>query len=351
MDKKIVWVLGSGFSVPLGAPTLVELLNPASKVIVEKLFPENDFPKLYKGGNFSTSYSLFANGHSPRNKSLPKMWADAEQYLDYLDTATVVTDGPATARLTSVHMGLHNEIKINGLADITRRIVAAECSVFLQRTSPDLEIWQPYLRWANKLNQNHTIITFNYDTVLETLVNKCNGIGGHSFFGLPTYDSDYVIISGVSVVVKLHGSVDWRVNKPQILRGEPLEALKCDSDQLVIATPGPTKRNMVSDILSPLWNEAEIKLCEADVVVFMGYRFPPSDAEARGRLLGALMKNTSPNLQLYTVLGPNDDPDNRRLEALLKYATAQRENGPGKVVRIPLWSQDFMSVYQPEMFE
>jgi hypothetical protein len=60
------------------------------------------------------------------------------------------------------------------------------------------------------------------------------------------------------------------------------------------------------------------------------------------------MENTSSDLRLYTVLGPNDDPDNRRLEALLHYATQQRQAGQGKVKRFPLWAQDFMSVYQPE---
>jgi hypothetical protein len=106
---------------------------------------------------------------------------------------------------------------------------------------------------------------------------------------------------------------------------------------------------MVSEFLKDIWHVAEIVLRKADVVIFVGYRFPPTDAEARGRLLGALMRNSAPDLRLYTVLGPNDDPDNRRLETLLRYATAQREAGQGKVERVHLWAQDFMSVYQPEL--
>jgi hypothetical protein len=51
---------------------------------------------------------------------------------------------------------------------------------------------------------------------------------------------------------------------------------------------------MVSEIINKLWIEAKEALRMADVVVFMGYRFPPTYAEARGQLLDALRENTSP---------------------------------------------------------
>jgi hypothetical protein len=284
------------------------------------------------------------------------MWADAEQYLDYLDAAVDNPNGVAAARFVTVFKSIDplSEIKFQKYASSARQIVAAECSVFLEKTSPDLEVWQPYIRWANKLNNLHTIITFNYDRVLETLAGwkkVKNGIDFDGFFGLPTFDMEMAQdVKHIATIIKLHGSVDWRIKDSQIEQGESLEALKCDPDDLVIATPGPTKQKMVTNILAPLWNEAEKKLREADVIVFVGYRFPPTDAEARGRLLNALMRNNSPNLKLCTVLGPDDNSDNRRLESLLKYATKHRADTV-TVERTNLWAQDFISIYQPEMFE
>ena len=43
------------------------------------------------------------------------------------------------------------------------------CSVFLQHAETSGEKWGPYIRWASKLRPSDTIITFNYDLVLEKL--------------------------------------------------------------------------------------------------------------------------------------------------------------------------------------
>jgi len=355
--KKIVWILGSGFSVPLGAPTLTELLSDTSKVTIKEIFTKTKFPKLYNDSYFELAYNIYKLGHVPITSSVPKMWNDAEQYLDYLDAASMYPDSLAKVRVDSVTKsgGLQNDIKIPLLIESTRRIIAAECSAFLEGTSPELETWQPYIRWAKMLNHDHTIITFNYDRILEKLADLTDirlGIGLESFFGITGSDLKYLEVEKIASVVKLHGSVDWKKNTsqspPTIERGNPLEALICDSNQLVIATPGPTKHKMVSDILKNLWYYANEALTNADTVFFIGYRFPPTDTEALSWLLGALMKNESSDLRLYTVLGPNDDADNRRLEALLDFATKQRKTGQKKIIRTHLWAQDFMSVYNPD---
>jgi hypothetical protein len=352
-NRKIVWVLGSGFSVPLGGPTLNSLLSRASKDVIEMVFPEDRYPKLYEGGYFATSFNIFGLGLSPRNKTFPQMWADAEQYLDDLDTAVSSPEGPAAARLKSVirHANFPSKIDFLSLANTTHRIIAAECSAFLEDKNIEFEIWQPYIRWAKMLDYNHTIITFNYDRVLETLagINKIQWFGLNSFVGIIGHNQEMATkVQQIALAVKLHGSIDWKKNESQsphdIERGEPVEALICDPDQLVIATPGPTKHGMVSGTLGKHWKIAEEALSKADVVFFIGYRFPQTDAEARGRLLGALMKNESPDLRLYTVLGPENNPDSQRLEALLNYAT----KGKAKVTRLPLWAQDFMSVCNPD---
>ncbi len=94
--------------------------------------------------------------------------------------------------------------------------------------------------------------------------------------------------------------------------------------------------------------------------------FPPTDAEARGRLLGAIRKNSEQYLPIHTVLGPNtSSDDSRRLRGLLEHAMAgvrkpaallapqfkasvqipQRQSGRWySLEQQPLWTEDFFSV-------
>jgi hypothetical protein len=212
-DPQITWVLGSGFSVPLGGPILVNLISRASKATIQKIFPREKFPKLYDGDNFDASYKIYDLGHSPSDNKIPQMWTDAEQYLDYLDTATTFPAGPAAARLNYVisHAKLSFEVDSLRLANTTRRIIAAEYSVFLENTSTELEKWQPYLRWAAMLNKNHTVISFNYDRVLEILaeIRELQGIDPDGFVGISNYNPDHTEYKNIAEVIKLHGSVDW----------------------------------------------------------------------------------------------------------------------------------------------
>ena len=91
-------------------------------------------------------------------------------------------------------------------------------------------------------------------------------------------------------------------------------------EEVALATPGPTKHE-AADELEVLWNTAIERLEEADVVVFVGFRFPPSDARARKRLLSALATNhygKGHHLSLHVVLGQDrSDPRIVRLERLL----------------------------------
>jgi hypothetical protein len=97
---------------------------------------------------------------------------------------------------------------------------------------------------------------------------------------------------------------------------------------------------------------------KAEAIVFVRYRFPPTDAEARGRLLGAIRKNRKHRiLAIHTVLGPNtSSDDSRRLRGLLEHALAgvrkpaapgmdsQGESGWYSLEQQPLFTEDFFSV-------
>jgi hypothetical protein len=337
------WILGAGFSKSLGGPLLNQLMSPSMNAHVSAVYMTNE--KIPCGRGVHDEYN-----HHPVNKErragsvvrtlfergLEKgYWPDAEAFLDQLDAAHHVKEGsPSFRRMVSVLAQLVPELNednrvpptIEELRDAARRLVAAACCVFVHEPDTQEERWSPYLRWAAALGTSDTVITFNYDRVLETLGGKVCVVD----------PSTHEITSEDAAVFKLHGSVDWmRLEAPNqppfsIPKGnlaDPEYALTCAGFQIGIATPGNTKRLAVGK-LKPLWRAACDRLRRASVIVFVGYRFPPSDAEARKTLIETLVENTSRHVELHVVLGPSRSDDVVRLEQLLAYAMRRtgREN-------------------------
>ena len=238
-----------------------------------------------------------------------------------------------------------------------RRLVAAACLAFLKDTDLEEERWQPYKSWAIALDFADSIITFNYDRVLEHL------------------DRFEVVVPGVAAgaqgkpqVLKLHGSVDWKREedeKGKVTYSAASEefALLCGGHEIGVATPGPTKRLATIDLES-VWTRARNDISDAEVIIFVGYRFPPSDAEAREKLLEAIRENKSPHLQLHIVLGPDrGKPDVVRLEQLLRYSMNRcgrldLDRRGGTVGHEPetftlsthaLFAEDFLTVWDREL--
>jgi hypothetical protein len=105
---------------------------------------------------------------------------------------------------------------------------------------------------------------------------------------------------------------------------------------------------------------AEGAIKRASHIVFVGYRFPPSDANARTRLLTAIAASETQYVAVHTVLGPRLDDDTVRLTQMLRYALRSRFDHPTgsehptdagfssdhrfNLVTQPLWAQDFFSV-------
>lgn len=159
--------------------------------------------------------------------------------------------------------------------------------------------------------------------------------------------------------IKPHGPTVYRTTEQDDF------ALVCADHELAIATPGLTKHGMVGEDFRYLWQRAEEALVGANAVVFVGYRFPPTDSEALRRLAGAIGRNDTLHLALHTVLGPRSD-DDTRLRSLLRFAARARtrehtskigvdavaDAGKGglrlyTLVSQGLWAQDFLLLAQP----
>src|SRR5690242_8222107 len=87
-DEKVVWLLGSGFSKPLGGPLLRDLFLQQERDEILPYFPNTDYPDLARSLHWVQR--CFNRGkpddarHSNRARGF---WTDAENFLAYVDDA------------------------------------------------------------------------------------------------------------------------------------------------------------------------------------------------------------------------------------------------------------------------
>ncbi len=107
----------------------------------------------------------------------------------------------------------------------------------MKRADPSTEKWAPFKRWLTSLGEYDSIITFNYDTVIETLATAAK------FDRLATLLPGKGLSDAPKVnLLKLHGSVNWQFDTSRFRVHEDDEfALTCPDEQMVIASPGPRK--------------------------------------------------------------------------------------------------------------
>lgn len=140
--EKIVWVLGAGFSQPLGGPLLTDLLTQQSRNKLLACYPGKDWIVSRVAKTVRDLYS----SHRYVSEATPgaRLWANAEEFLTYLDTAA---EGSLRHRRTIDQ--LTGELKEfapsphKAMAGMARRLIAAECSAFLSGTRLGSELWGP----------------------------------------------------------------------------------------------------------------------------------------------------------------------------------------------------------------
>jgi hypothetical protein len=327
------WIVGSGFSKPLGGPCIADLFRRQHPDDLRSMYGRYDrLPDcIFK------IQRLYALGQRDG------LWNDAERYLELLDLVQQSKSSGLDKKLGRLLLEVGREAAASGvtsftdlsdLARLARRALAAECSYFLFDADPHGEAWIPYREWFAGLSPDYdSVVSFNYDLVPDVLADgdrRCQIV-------LPGERVDM----GKVHIFKLHGSVNWWTTSGGLIAARPLDDALGEQDDIAIGMPGPHKAGLAARQFGELWHAALATLREATRIVFIGYRLPPSDASARHELLGAIRANRhGKNLSIHVVLG-TDSPDVVRLRHLLEAIRPARET----TVRVhPLWSQDFLGL-------
>lgn len=278
------------------------------------------------------------------------LWEDAEQFLQRIEIASTgnqAIQDQIRALIPSLHPNsdemLYYTANLRRTFEILHwdavRFVAAACTRFMIGVDESIaqiaEEWQPYVSWVLKLRQTDTVITFNYDRVLD-VVNKA--AGGNLFTSPMQKGFKNRRAKGQIAVCHMHGNVSWRRSKSGIsINGQAVAHL--DPRRSILGTPGHAKKSLKETALKLVWQYALERLADADSIVFVGYRFPQSDNLAKSEILAVLRQNS--RARIHSVLGPASK-DSARLTGMLRLV--------GRTLEVhEMYTEDFFAAFQREL--
>jgi hypothetical protein len=160
-NQKVVWILGAGFSKALGGPLLKDLLRFYPRPTVQELHIDL-LQHVLRGSTEEPRTraridEMFQVRKAFNETGEHRQWSDAEEFLDFLETAAEEWRNEVSSRRTGLSYvrPILDAIRtsagfddVQSLASAARRAIAADCSLFLRNAEPDSERW---LRTENGL--------------------------------------------------------------------------------------------------------------------------------------------------------------------------------------------------------
>lgn len=314
-ERDVLFVFGAGASISDGGPLQRDLLPE----ILKENYGDSKSAKLVQQficENFDTD-----NENSP---SLESVFG----YLDYF-----------ISQKESLKGG-YSTIQLIGIKEALIRLIHHRISESKTRKG----VYRSFLECLDRVNKNVSIITMNYDTLLDesfdflypsrALIDYCI-----NFMNYEDYDkidaSNWWINPREPVkiwddkiptpirIIKIHGSLNWKYCnccnqvlltpwdtsidlKSQGFKGrigancaspeEVVFDLKCPNDQTIFDTfivPPSHIKDLNHPAISKLFDEAAIEIRKAKKIVFVGYSFPEADVHIKALFKKNILGNTS----------------------------------------------------------
>ncbi|MBU0609515.1 MAG: SIR2 family protein [Armatimonadetes bacterium] len=177
---------------------------------------------------------------------------------------------------------------------------------------------------AGALKPGDAVISFNYDTLIDSALRLCAPWRPEEGYGVRVVDSDKCWQSrtrrgrpareGIKLL-KMHGSLNWYrpdPARPEIVLAPP----PYDPQRITIIPPMWNKPIIDDDLFLRVWRQARAALGSANVVVVVGYSLPATDLMAQSLLR---TKSTSPNvarLNTLVVVNPDEHARNRAISIM-----------------------------------
>lgn len=339
---KHVYILGAGFSRPLGGPLFNDLL---SKVPFDEVSTE-----FFSLSDNEMSRCISSAGQRITEIRLKGLFAsNAEELLEQLDSLAETKIRSWMQQVFDVFGGhSQNEphLYFQTLCGYLAKRLAIETSDFLQHVPKESERWIPYDNWAKDLTKDDSIITFNYDLLVERVFNR-KGLSLYRPTGQPSSnDSDPKLF-------KLHGSNDWFIEDSRFYvstsESDWREKIRSENFKVILGLPGCGKSQLKKELLSSVWDQAAKAIQEANVVSIVGYSLPATDNVAREFILENLLAGVENKLSVNVVLGPNIHSENAvRIKEMLGQLFGGDELLKDFNFLVPAYAQDYLARYRPK---
>src|SRR5260370_39802665 len=116
LPRNVVWILGAGFSRPLGGPLLRDFFRPETLAKLRAYYEADRYPLLY-GAECRVAHALYNYGIAFRNGKVPAdraidpnvrnfegehIWEDAEEFIAFLETAAIKPESGEANRTNGI---------------------------------------------------------------------------------------------------------------------------------------------------------------------------------------------------------------------------------------------------------
>lgn len=196
-----------------------------------------------------------------------------------------------------------------------------------------------YKKFKNQLRETDTIITFNWDILLDDILGakrykkildknneKIESIQYHTFISyltalgemtdtrvavnLPIKEKEWQ--EGFGFYLKMHGSIDWRYCDNEMCRGygkgfpvlDSKESYICsecyEPMNILLIPPVLNKQYRKYSLVRKIWNLAAKEIELADSIVIWGYSLPPTDFYSEW-----LLRNARKSIKALTLINPS----------------------------------------------
>jgi hypothetical protein len=186
-----IFILGAGFSAPAGLPLAPELWKEVRRRA------EGMSGRAEKFTDDLEAYLKFLRDCEGRTLTADEV--DFEEFLGFLDIEFYLN-----IRGSDTWSDDGNETQV-----MIKTLIA---QILVERTPPTAEMQQLYRKFAEGLQPHDTVVTFNYDILLEralTLVGKPFRLFPKRYKSVDRGSAEVDYSDDDVRILKLHGSVDW----------------------------------------------------------------------------------------------------------------------------------------------
>jgi hypothetical protein len=312
-----VYILGAGFSVDGGLPLINNFLERMGDSL-QWLDDKREIEAIQQVFRFRLSAAAAAYRAKINVENIEELFSLAsatggEEISGYITTAIAATLNFARSTATPVNCSCETDN------------VQPDGQTYLDNVRDRISLYQLYGEILDgkfcdePLRTKNTVITFNYDTLLEDGLSE-SGIDftyGFSKAFVEYQESSKCVQEETKRAIpiyKLHGSVNWSVESSlsdKLKVYEDYTAVR-DSNERVLLLP-PTWQKVFGGHLTEVLSKAVKALNEATRIIIIGFSMPPTDTHFKYLLAAGLQGNIS--LRKIMFVNPGFDENKKPEES------------------------------------